>query len=148
MKRYFVFLIGLFFVIFVNSVCFAESSGEELHAKARRGRHRTTEETTHELKLSGKLKDGIRVIEVKASKYKFEPDPIIVKLGEKIRLVVTSTDVAHGLAIPEFNVNLSVPAGKTESIEFVADKEGTFQAHCSVYCGQGHAKQHTNFIVK
>ena len=63
-------------------------------------------------------------------------------------MVVTSTDVAHGIAIPELNVNLSVPAGKTESIEFVADKKGSFHAHCSVYCGPGHSKMKGKLIVK
>jgi len=98
--------------------------------------------------LSGRIEDGIRVIEVKASRYKFKPDPIVVSLGEKVRLVVTSADVAHGIVIPEFSVNLSIPAGKTESVEFVAERKGTFHAHCSVYCGPGHAHMHASLIVK
>lgn len=102
-----------------------------------------------DVKLSGELlEDGVRVIEVKASKYKFEPDPIVVKLGEKVRLVLTSTDVAHGIAISEFKVNLTIPAGKTASVEFVADKQGTFHAYCSVYCGSGHGHMHGTFIVQ
>ena len=71
-----------------------------------------------------------------------------MRLGEKVRLVVTSTDVAHGIAIQEFNVKLSVPAGKTERIEFVADKQGEFHAYCSVYCGPGHGHMYASFIVK
>jgi cytochrome c oxidase subunit II len=94
------------------------------------------------------VEDGIRIIEVKASRYKFEPDPIVVRLGERVRLVVTSTDVAHGIAISEFNVKLSIPAGKTEDIEFAAHKQGGFRAYCSVYCGPGHGHMHANFIVK
>lgn len=147
MKKYFIVLVGLFFVIFTAVYCFADSSEGQIYARARRHR-RLAEENNEGFKPSGNLEKGVRVINVKASKYKFEPDPIIVKLGEKVRLVVSSTDVAHGLAISEFNVNLSVPAGKTESVEFVADKKGTFHAHCSVYCGQGHAQQQATFIVK
>ncbi len=147
MKRYFVFFGVLFFVVFMNLYCFADSSTEALYAKG--GGHRKRgREIPDNPELSGKLKDGIRVIEVKASKYKFDPDPIVVKLGERVRLVVTSTDVAHGLAISEFKVNLSVPAGKTETIEFVADKKGTFYAYCSVYCGPGHGNMRASFIVQ
>ena len=134
MKKYLSFLIGLFFVMFMSSYCFADSSGVGLYAEGGH-HHKTTEETDGNLRLSGELKDGIRVIEVKASKYRFEPVTIVVKLGEKVILLVTSIDVAHGLAIPEFKVNLSVPVGKTESIEFVADKIGRFHAHCNMYCG-------------
>ena len=150
MKRYFCFFVGLFFGMFVISYCFADSSSEAQYAKGGDGRHHhtLTRKLSEDPKFSGKLEKGIRVIEVKASKYKFDPDPIVVKLNEKVRLVVASIDVAHGLAISEFKVNLPVPAGKTETIEFVADKEGTFHVYCSVYCGQGHAQMKGSFIIK
>ena len=129
MKTYFGIFVGLFLVMFTALECCAAGSAEKLEP-------------------SGRLKDGIRIIEVKALKYRFEPDPIVVKLGEKVRLVVTSADVAHGLAISEFKINLTVGTGKTESLEFVADKKGTFRTYCTVYCGQGHAQMYASFIVK
>ncbi len=147
MKKNFSFIIGLFLVMFTSLYCFAASPAEEQYAKAGR-RHKTVREISKNLELSGKLENGIRTIEVKASRYKFEPDPIVVRLGENVRLVVTSTDVAHGVAIQEFNLKLSVPAGKTERIEFVADRQGKFHAYCSVYCGPGHGHMHASFIVK
>jgi len=100
-----------------------------------------------QLELSGKVEDGVRIVEVKASRYKFEPDPIVVKLGERVRIVATSADVTHGMAIPEFKVNLSIAPGKTKEVEFIADKEGKFSAFCSVYCGQGHSRMQAEFIV-
>lgn len=133
MKKYLSFIIGLFLVMFMSLHCFAASPAEEISKHP---------------EVSGKLDNGIRVIAVKASRYKFEPDPIVVRLGEKVRLVVTSTDVAHGIVIQEFNVKLSIPAGKTERIEFIADKQGEFQAYCSVYCGSGHGRMRASFIVK
>ena len=146
MKKHFSFIIGLFLVMFTSLHCFAASQAEEQYAKGRH--HKTTREISKNPELSGKLENGIRIIEVKASRYKFEPDPIVVRLGEKVRLVITSTDVAHGIAIQEFNVKLSVPAGKTERIEFVANKQGEFHAYCSVYCGPGHGHMHASFIVE
>lgn len=97
--------------------------------------------------LSGKIENGIRIIEIKASRYQFEPDPIVVNLGDKVRLLVTSVDVTHGISISEFKVNLSIPVGKTNQVEFIADKEGEFFASCSVYCGGGHSRMQANFIV-
>ena len=148
MKRYFHFFIGLFFVVLVNPYCFADNSTEAQYAEGGDRPQTLTRKLSKESELSGKLGNGIRIIEIKASKYKFEPDPIMVGLGERVRLVVTSIDVAHGLAISEFKVNLSVPAGKTENVEFIADKKGTFHTYCSVYCGQGHAQMKGNLIVK
>ncbi|MBI4711450.1 MAG: cupredoxin domain-containing protein, partial [Candidatus Omnitrophica bacterium] len=99
------------------------------------------------LSLSGKLESGVRVVPIKASRYKFEPDSIVVRVGEKVRLVFTSVDAEHGLEIADFKVNFSAPEGKTEVIELIADKKGTFHAHCSVYCGPGHRQMHAMFIV-
>ncbi len=144
MKNCLIFASVLFLSLSVSSFCLAADPLEVERHNVRR-EHDKKEQN---LELSGKLENGIRIIEVRASRYKFEPDPIVVKLGEKIRLVVTSLDVAHGIAISEFKVNLSVPAGKKESIEFVADKQGAFHAYCSVYCGPGHGHMHGSFIVK
>lgn len=99
------------------------------------------------LQLSGKVVDGVRVVDVKASRYKYEPDPIVVKLGEKVRVVVTTADVAHGFAVSEFKVNLDVSPGKTETAEFTADKAGEFTEYCTVYCGAGHFNMRGKFIV-
>jgi nitrosocyanin len=143
MTKFFVFVVGSFFIVCMSPYSFANDSVKEHD----HGMHRQGE--TQGLALPGKVdENGIRIIEVKASRYKFEPDPIVVKLGEKVRLVVTSIDVAHGIAISEFKINLSVPAGKTESVDFVADKKGSFQAYCSVYCGPGHAHMHGTLVVQ
>lgn len=145
MRNYSVFFIVI--AIFFSSYCFAASSVEEQYARGRH-QHKEKDENLEKLELSGKLQDGIRVVEVKASRYKFVPDPIVVKLGEKVRLVVTSADVTHGLAISKFKINLSVSPGEAEGIEFVADKKGTFQIYCSVYCGPGHGHMHASLIVR
>lgn len=108
----------------------------------------SVKEGEHSIGLSGKVENGVRIINVKASRYKFEPDTIVVKLGEKVRLLITATDVSHGLTLPDFNVNVVVDAKKTGSVEFMADKKGTFHAHCAVYCGPGHGHMHAHFIVR
>ncbi len=142
--RSFIFIMVLFLLAFVSSYCFAADPIDKPYHKD----HHQNKKDGEELELSGKVENGIRIIEVKASRYKFEPDPIVVRLGEKVRLIVTSIDVAHGIAISELKINLSVPAGKTEHIEFVADKQGEFHAYCNVYCGPGHGQMHASFIVK
>jgi cytochrome c oxidase subunit II len=84
---------------------------------------------------------GAEAIEVRltAKRFKFEPDRIEVREGERVRLVLHSADVTHGIEIEEFGVALEVPkGGEVVSVEFVADRAGTFRFVCSEYCGAGH----------
>ena len=61
-----------------------------------------------------------------AKKWEFNPSIIKVKIGDKVRLRVISIDVDHGLAIPEFGVNIILKPNKLSTAEFIADKKGEF----------------------
>ncbi|MFH1784564.1 MAG: YHS domain-containing protein [bacterium] len=99
--------------------------------------------------LSGILKEGVREIEVTASKFEFLPEPIGVKLGEKVRLKIRSPDVDHGIGIKEYGINKAVKRGtKEQVIEFTANKAGTFVINCTVFCGEGHGKMKSKLIVQ
>jgi cytochrome c oxidase subunit II len=89
-----------------------------------------------------------RVIEVKASKYDFEPSTIEVQQGERVVLRVTSTDRLHGIGIKKFGVNREVPKGQTVDVEFVATTAGTFKVLCTEDCGKGHDDMVGTLIVK
>ena len=83
-----------------------------------------------------------------AKQFQFDPAVIEVNKGDKVRLIVTSTDVPHGIAIPEYEINQRLDPGKPVTIEFIADKQGTFTAFCSVFCGSGHLGMKGKIIVK
>ncbi|MBI4457485.1 cupredoxin domain-containing protein [Candidatus Uhrbacteria bacterium] len=85
---------------------------------------------------------------ITASTWKFEPAELRVKQGDKVRLTVTSVDVNHGFALPDFNVNLKLTPGQTVGAEFTADKKGTFPFFCDVFCGQGHTGMRGQLIVE
>lgn len=89
-----------------------------------------------------------KVFALTARQWRFEPAEIRVKQGEKVRLTVTSVDVTHGFALPDFNVNLNLEPGKTVGAEFTAEKKGTFTFFCNVYCGQGHREMSGMLIVE
>lgn len=86
-------------------------------------------------------------IKVAARKYTFAPSTITVRKGEPVRLVVTSEDVDHGLAINDLGIDRAVKANQTTVIEFTPDKEGLFRISCSVYCGEGHPEMEGTLIV-
>lgn len=90
----------------------------------------------------------IREINVLATNWYFEPEMIHVKLGERIRLIVTSEGRAHGLSLPVFGIEAEIPLGDTQTFEFVADQIGTFPFSCPVYCGDGHTWMTGTLIVE
>ena len=89
-----------------------------------------------------------REFRMTAKQFSFEPSTIEVNKGDKVRLIVTSLDVPHGIAIKEYGINERLDVGKPVTIEFTADKEGTFTAFCSVFCGAGHSGMKGKLIVK
>lgn len=86
-------------------------------------------------------------IKVVMKKYEFVPKTITVRKGEKVRLAVTSEDVAHGFAVEEFGIDQNVPARQTKIIEFTPEKEGKFVVYCSVFCGEGHPEMTGELVV-
>ena len=97
---------------------------------------------------SGTLENGVRIINVKAFRFDFEPNQVTVNEGEKVKLIITSTDVTHGFALPDYDINVPLPAGKQTAIEFTADKQGSFTFFCSIYCGSGHSSMKGTLAVK
>ncbi len=111
------------------------------------GYTKLTKTETKSLIPSGELKDGVRVIKVQAKQYEFVPDPIVVMSGEQVQLEVTSLDVTHGFGISELKIDRQLSPGKTETITFKAEAEGSYLIHCSVFCGMGHFGMKGNLVV-
>jgi cytochrome c oxidase subunit 2 len=83
-----------------------------------------------------------------ANNYAFDPSVITVKKGEKVRLFITAVDRDHGIKIQGYDIDQVLKKGSTATIEFTADKAGTFEFKCSVYCGHGHGKMKGKLIVE
>lgn len=97
---------------------------------------------------SGLLQDGVRVVETEAFQYGFSPDPIVVQVGESVRLLLTSRDVTHGIMIPEVDVSTSIPVGEQTSLPFTApDVPGEYPIFCSVFCGPEHGNMTGRLVV-
>jgi cytochrome c oxidase subunit 2 len=90
----------------------------------------------------------VHEIAVTAKKYEFSPNPIRVAKGEHVRLVITAVDHDHGFKLDAFGITQSIKKGASATIEFTADKAGTFPFRCSVFCGLGHAGMKGALIVE
>lgn len=83
-----------------------------------------------------------------ARSYEFDPAVITVKKGEKVRLIITATDRKHGIEIEGYDIDQILNVGEPTTIEFTADKAGTFEFKCSVFCGFGHRKMKGKLVVE
>ena len=92
--------------------------------------------------------DGeIKTIDVVASRFEFEPATISVVEGDRVRLRLRSADRTHGLGIKAFRLKTLIPKAGEATVEFVADRAGTFEITCSEYCGMGHSRMKGRLIV-
>lgn len=90
--------------------------------------------------VAGPAATGEPVVKITAKNWAFTPSTITLKLNQKVRLEFASGEGLHGITIPDLGVNDVVNIGTTPSeVEVTPTKLGTFQAHCAVFCGAGHA---------
>jgi cytochrome c oxidase subunit 2 len=83
----------------------------------------------------------VHEIQVTASRYAFDPATIQVTAGEPVRIVIRSTDGAHGFSIPKLKIDVPVPKnGVPATAEFTAPAAGRYEIACSEFCGSGHGR--------
>jgi len=87
-------------------------------------------------------------IQVTAKKYEFSPNPIRVKKGEPVKLIITAKDHDHGFGLEAFHIKQKLKKGEPTTIEFTPDKAGTFPFKCSVFCGMGHGGMKGTVVVE
>ena len=63
----------------------------------------------------------------------FEPSTIRVKEGNRVVMQVLSMDGVHTYTLPGYNLNMMLGAGTPQTVEFVADKAGTFPFRCNFH---------------
>lgn len=79
----------------------------------------------------------------------FQPRNIRVRQGQVVRLRLTSRDVTHGFYMPDFNIRqVAISPGKFTTVEFVADKAGTFPFYCNILCSMQHGSMNGKLIVE
>jgi cytochrome c oxidase subunit 2 len=97
---------------------------------------------------SGSVENGVRVVEYDAFQYNFAPDPLVVRAGEEVRLMVKSRDVAHGAMIPEVDFSTDIPTDRRKPADFTAPAQpGEYPVFCSVFCGPRHGDMRGRLVV-
>jgi nitrous-oxide reductase len=82
----------------------------------------------------------------------FNPEHVEIKKGDHVFWHITNIertqDATHGFAIPGYNINLSLEPGETATVEFVADRSGTYPYYCTEFCSALHLEMTGLFLVK
>jgi cytochrome c oxidase subunit 2 len=77
--------------------------------------------------------------EPKDENYLLEVDnPLVVPVDEKVRVLVTASDVIHSWWVPAFGVKQDAIPGFVRDTWFRADKVGIYRGQCAELCGKEH----------
>lgn len=90
----------------------------------------------------------VHEFQITSRKCEFGPSSLRVKKGDHLKLVISALDHDHGFRLDEFHINRKIEKGKTDTVEFTADKAGTFPFRCSNFCGLGHGGMMGTLVVE
>jgi len=65
--------------------------------------------------------------------------PLVVPVGQKVRVITTANDVIHAFAVPAFGIKQDAIPGFVRDTWFRAEKTGDFYGQCQELCGKEHA---------
>jgi len=67
-------------------------------------------------------------------------NPLVVPVGRKVRILLTSQDVIHAWWVPALAVKKDAIPGMVNELwfEITADKVGTYRGQCAELCGRDH----------
>lgn len=63
---------------------------------------------------------------------------MVLPVGRKIKLIVTSNDVIHSFAVPAFWAKMDAVPGRLNELSFTIEREGVYYGQCSELCGARH----------
>nr|MEA2798611.1 cytochrome c oxidase subunit [Phenylobacterium sp.] len=65
--------------------------------------------------------------------------PLVVPVGQVVRVLVTGADVIHAFAVPSFGIITDAVPGRVNETWFKVEKVGTYYGSCRELCGVDHA---------
>jgi cytochrome c oxidase subunit 2 len=65
--------------------------------------------------------------------------PLVVPVGQKVRVITTAADVIHSWGVPAFAVKQDAVPGFVRDAWFRAERTGDFYGQCVELCGKEHA---------
>jgi nitrosocyanin len=91
----------------------------------------------------------VKKFTVKAFRFGFDPEVLVVNQGDIVVITVEAQDAVHGFYIEDYEVRQDyIVPGSPQTVSFVADRVGMFRIHCSTICGALHPFMMAQLIVQ
>jgi plastocyanin len=88
-------------------------------------------------------------VQMTAKKYDFSPSTVEVSAGTTIIFKITAEDREHGFEIAGSKTGcVKIKQGQTATVEYLAEKPGTIEFKCCVFCGMGHGGMKGKIVVR
>jgi cytochrome c oxidase subunit II len=83
--------------------------------------------------------DQLNNKEEKGEHYLLEVDnPLVLPVGEKVRILMTASDVLHNWWVPQFGSSRVAVPGFIRETWVQVEKAGVYRGQCKELCGKGH----------
>lgn len=93
----------------------------------------TSEATTTTPGVKDAMTSSVKELTVSGKNFAFTPSTLTVKKGDTVKITFKNTGGFHNFVIDAFNVRTpTIQDGQTASVQFTADKAGTFEYYCAV----------------
>jgi cytochrome c oxidase subunit II len=89
-----------------------------------------------------------RVIAVTAKRFEFSPSEITLKVGETVRLELTTEDVTHGFFAKPLGIDEVIVPGKATEVVVTPRAAGRYTTICDHFCGAGHGAMKMTIVVE
>ncbi len=89
-----------------------------------------------------------KVIAVTAKRFEFSPKEITLKVGETVRLQLTTEDVTHGFFAKPLGIDEVIVPGKTTDVVVTPKAAGRYTTICDHFCGAGHGGMKMTIVVE
>jgi len=83
-----------------------------------------------------------------AREYRFSPARIEVTQNDLVKVTVHSEDVAYSFTIDDYRLSKRIPAGGSTTLEFRADRAGTFAFYSNLSNDARHKQMSGQLIVR
>ncbi|TBL79812.1 cupredoxin domain-containing protein [Paenibacillus thalictri] len=101
--------------------------------------------STRQAEMASEKAEAGKSLKIMASNFQFDKPEYTVKAGDKLTVSFNNKEGVHAMEIVGLNVKLD---GTTKSQEVTFDKPGTYEIHCVLPCGTGHANMKSTLIVQ
>ena len=82
----------------------------------------------------------VREFNLFVKEWTWEPGTLRVAKGSHVILHIESLDALRSFALKDYGIKAALPENERVTVEFDADREGTFEFKCGRPCGNGCAK--------